>query len=87
MAELDELKRLNEAQEKKKGESQQSRKEGGWPARARWPMTRSSWRSWGFWPFQKITGARRGKARTAGRRKVYRVYAYGLRKQKNAPLK
>jgi len=29
MAELDELKRLNQAQEKKKGEAQQSRKEVG----------------------------------------------------------
>jgi len=62
MAELDELKRLNEAQEKKKGEAQQSRKEGGWPVKVRWPMTRNSWRSWGFWPFRRATGARKRKS-------------------------
>ena len=62
LAELDELKRLNEAQEKKKGESQQSRKEGGWPVKVRWPMIRNSWRSWGFWPFRRATGARKRKS-------------------------
>jgi len=54
------------------------------------PMTRSSWRSWGFWPFRKITGARKGKNPSNPRPKRRRRWSIRFREpasiSNNLPL-